>query len=195
MLIEVAEPLMVLGWIIGIAVVVIVLLIFVSFYNKIIRFENAIDNAWAQIDVQLKRRADLVPNLVETVKGYAGHEKTVLENVTRARAALMGAKSPTAAMEAEGFLEQALGKLFAVAEAYPDLKANKNFLQLQDELSHTENKVSFARQYYNDSVLRFNNAVETFPGNVFAGFMGRKEKPMLEVPPADREVPKVSFGG
>ncbi len=185
---------MVLGWIIGIGVVIVVGLIFVSFYNKIIKLENGIDNAWAQIDVQLKRRADLVPNLVDTVKGYASHEKTVLENVTKARASLMTAQSPAAAMAAEGMLEQALGKLFAVAEAYPDLKANQNFLQLQDELTHTENKVSFARQFYNDTVLRFNNAVETFPGNFFAGMMGKKERAMLEVPAADRELPRVNFG-
>jgi LemA protein len=184
-----------LTWIIGIAVVAVLVLIFISYYNRIIRLENQIDNAWAQIDVQLKRRADLVPNLVETVKGYASHEKTVLENVTKARAALMGAKTREGAMEAEGMLEQALGKLFAVAEAYPDLKANQNFLQLQDELTHTENKVSYARQSYNDRVLDFNNTIETFPGNLFAGMMGKKERAMLETPAADREVPRVSFGG
>lgn len=179
--------------IIGIAVVFLLLLWVIAIYNRIIRLENAIDNAWAQIDVQLKRRADLIPNLVNTVKGYAGHEKTVLENVTAARAALMSAKTPTEANEADGFLTQALGKLFAVAEAYPDLKANTNFLQLQDELTHTENKVGFARQYYNDSVLGFNNAIETFPNSIVAGGMGRKERKMLEIPVADREVPRVAF--
>lgn len=184
---------MVLGWVIGIGLVVVVLIWIASTYNRIIRLENAIDNAWGQIDVQLRRRADLIPNLVETVKGYAAHEKGVLEGVTQARAGLMNAKTPQEANAADNILTQALGRLFAVAEAYPDLKANTNFLQLQDELTHTENKVSFARQYYNDSVLRFNNAIETFPGMLFAGAMGKKEKPMLEIPPAAREVPKVSF--
>ncbi len=189
---------MVAGWIIAIAVVLLVVLLVglvISLYNRIIEYDNRIENAWGQIDVQLKRRADLVPNLVETVKGYAGHEKTVLENVTQARAALMGAKSRQESMAAEGFLEQALGKLFAVAEAYPDLKANTNFLQLQDELSHTENKVAYARQHYNDSVLAYNNAVTTFPGVLVAGGMGRTKKAMLEIPAADRNVPAVSFGG
>ena len=187
------ERTMVLGWVIGIGLVALVLLWVVLTYNKIIRLENAIDNAWGQIDVQLRRRADLIPNLVETVKGYAAHEKGVLEGVTQARSALMGAKTPTEANEADNMLTAALGRLFAVAEAYPDLKANTNFLQLQDELTHTENKVSFARQYYNDSVLRFNNTVEAIPGNIIAGMMGKKERPMLDIPPAAREVPKVSF--
>ncbi|HUR67601.1 MAG TPA: LemA family protein [Candidatus Thermoplasmatota archaeon] len=177
-----------------IVLVVLVLLWAIGAYNRIIRLENAIDNAWAQIDVQLKRRADLIPNLVNTVKGYAAHEKGVLEGVTQARAGLMAAKTPAEANAADNMLTQALGKLFAVAEAYPDLKANQNFLQLQDELTHTENKVGFARQYYNDSVLAFNNAIETFPGNLIAGsFMGRHERKMLEIPVTDREVPRVSF--
>lgn len=177
----------------GVALVGILLLWVVAVYNRIIRLENAIDNAWAQIDVQLKRRADLIPNLVNTVKGYAAHEKGVLEAVTNARSALMGAKTPTEANAADNMLTAALGRLFAVAEAYPDLKANTNFLQLQDELTHTENKVGFARQYYNDSVLGYNNAIEQIPGNIVAGIMARKERKMLEVPPADREVPKVAF--
>ena len=175
------------------ALLVLVIVVAVYYYNKIVQLDNRIENAWGQIDVQLKRRADLVPNLVETVKGYAAHEKTVLENVTRARAALLGAKSRQESMEAEGMLEQALGRLFAVAEAYPDLKANRNFLQLQDELTHTENKVSYARQHYNDAVLAYNNAVTTIPGNLFAGPMGKTRKAMLEIPQADREVPRVSF--
>lgn len=178
--------------IVGVVVLLLVLWV-ISAYNRIVRLENGIDNAWGQIDVQLKRRADLIPNLVATVKGYAAHEKGVLEGVTNARAALMGAKSPQQAMAAEGMLEQALGKLFAVAEAYPDLKANTNFLQLQDELAHTENKVGYARQHYNDSVLSFNNAVETVPTNLIAGMMGKKERAMLETPAADREVPRVAF--
>ena len=179
-------------WVVGI-VVVLLLLWAVFAYNRIIRYENAIDNAWSQIDVQLKRRADLIPNLVNTVKGYAAHEKTVLENVTAARSALLDARTPAAANEADNMLTQALGRLFAVAEAYPDLKANQNFLQLQDELTHTENKVGFARQHYNDIVLRFNNTVETFPTNLVAKAMDRKERAMLDIPPADREVPRVAF--
>ena len=175
--------------------IVVLLLVFwvVAIYNRIVRYENAIDNAWGQIDVQLKRRADLIPNLVNTVKGYMAHEKQVLENVTNARAAMVGARNPQDAMQAEGMLEAALGRLFAVAEAYPDLKANTNFLQLQDELTHTENKVGYARQAYNDAVLRFNDAVETFPSNLVAGAMGKKERRMLEIPAPDREVPRVAF--
>jgi LemA protein len=177
-----------------IVLAVILLLYVVGARNRIIRLDNDVDNSWAQIDVQLKRRADLIPNLVETVKGYAAHEKGVLEGVTQARSALVSAKSPEDANAANNVLTQALGRLFAVAEAYPQLKANENFLQLQDELTHTENKVSFARQHYNDVVLSFNNAVTTFPGSLFASSMGKAKKPMLEIPPADREVPKVKFG-
>jgi LemA protein len=185
------------GLLIGIlliAAVALILLYIISARNRIIRLDNTIDNSWSQIDVQLKRRADLIPNLVETVKGYAAHEKTVLEDVTKARSALMGAGTPEDANAANNMLTQALGRLFAVAEAYPQLKANENFLQLQDELTHTENKVSFARQHYNDTVLSYNNAVTTFPGTIFAGSLGKSRKPMLEIPPADREVPKVKFG-
>ena len=181
--------------IVGLVIVIVLFLLYiVSARNRIIRLDNTIDNSWSQIDVQLKRRADLIPNLVETVKGYAAHEKGVLEGVTAARAGLMNAKTPEDANAANNMLTQALGKLFAVAEAYPDLKANQNFLQLQDELTHTENKVSFARQHYNDTVLEYNNAVTTFPGTLFAGSLGKSKKPMLDIPPADRNVPKVSFG-
>ena len=183
------------NWLLIGAIVLVAILILwaIAIYNRIIRLENAIDNAWAQIDVQLKRRADLIPNLVNTVKGYASHEKAVLENVTAARARLMAAGTPGEAVAADNMLTQALGKLFAVAEAYPDLKANQNFLQLQDELTHTENKVGFARQHYNDSVLSFNNTIETFPNSLVAGPMGRKERKMLEIPAPDREVPRVAF--
>ncbi|MFA5860532.1 MAG: LemA family protein [Candidatus Thermoplasmatota archaeon] len=186
---------MAVSWV-AIAIIVILILFVlyvISARNRIIRYDNEIDNSWSQIDVQLKRRADLIPNLVETVKGYAAHEKGVLEGVTKARAALMGASTPAEANAADNMLTQALGKLFAVAEAYPDLKANTNFLQLQDELTHTENKVSFSRQHYNDIVLRYNNAVTTFPGTLFASSLGKSRKAMLEIPPADREVPNVRF--
>jgi LemA protein len=179
---------------IGVAALVVIFLLYLwSKYNQFVRAENRIDNSWAQIDVQLQRRGELIPNLMETVKGYMKHEREVLENVTRARSALMGASGPQAKMQAEGMLEQALGRLFAVAEAYPDLKANTNFLNFQDELSHTENKISFARQAYNDAVLDYNNAIETFPGNMIAGMTGRKEKGMLQVPEGSKALPKVSF--
>lgn len=181
---------------IGIAVIVIVVLFlvwFFSYYNKIIKTENRIDNAWAQIDVQLKRRADLIPNLLEAVKGYMKHEKEVLENVTKARTSLLNAGTPQENMEADNMLTGALKTLFAVSENYPDLKANTNFLNLQDELAHTENKVSYARQHFNDSVLNYNNTIETFPGFIFANMMNKKERDMLQIPVEDREVPKVSF--
>ncbi len=185
---------MVLGFIIGGAVLAILVIWVIALYNKFVRLENRIDNSWAQIEVQLQRRGELIPNLVKTVKGYASHEKETLNAVTEARASLMKAGTPNQKMAAEGMLEQALGKLFAVAEAYPDLKANQNFLQLQDELSHTENKISFARQAYNDTVLRYNNAIEVFPSSVIAGMTGHNtEKEMLEAPVESRAVPKVSF--
>ena len=181
---------------IGIIVIIIVvffLLIYWGFYNRIIRMENRIDNSWAQIDVQLKRRADLIPNLMETVKGYMKHEKETLENVTNARAALMKAKTPQENINADNMLTGALKSLFAVAENYPDLKANQNFLQLQDELTHTENKIAYSRQHFNDSVLSFNNTIETFPGLWFAKRMGRKTREMLQIPEAAKEVPEVKF--
>jgi LemA protein len=176
-----------------ILIIVILLLVFWGIYNKIIRYENTIDNAWAQIDVQLKRRADLIPNLMETVKGYMKHERQTLESVTNARAAIMSAKTPQEANNANNMLTGALKTLFAVAESYPDLKASQNFLSLQDELTHTEEKIAYSRQHFNDSVLVFNNTIETFPGVVFAKRMGKKEKQMLQIPEASREVPKVAF--
>jgi len=182
-----------IGYIIIIVIVAVIFLIFFGYYNKIIRLENRIDNAWGQIDVQLRRRADLIPNLMETVKGYMKHEREVLENVTKARSALMTAKTPKENLEADTMLTGALKTLFAVAESYPDLKANQNFLNLQDELTHTEDKISYARQHYNDSVLSFNNTIETFPGVIFARVMNKTEKEMLSIPEEAREVPKVSF--
>jgi len=182
-------------WIVIIIVLVLIgiLLWLWSFYNRIIRSENRIDNAWAQIDVQLKRRADLIPNLMETVRGYMKHERETLENVTKARSAIMSAKTPQDSINADNMLTGALKTLFAVAESYPDLKANQNFLQLQDELTHTEDKIAYSRQHYNDSVLVFNNTIEMFPGVIFAKRMGKKEKQMLQIPEASREVPKVAF--
>ena len=181
---------------IGIIVIIIValfLLIFWGYYNRIIRMENRIDNSWAQIDVQLKRRADLIPNLMETVRGYMKHEREVLENVTKARSALMTAKTPQENIDADNMLTGALKSLFAVAENYPDLKANQNFLQLQDELTHTEDKIAYSRQHFNDVTLAYNNIIETFPGLWFAKRMNRKTRDMLQIPEASREVPKVEF--
>jgi LemA protein len=182
-------------WLIIILVIVLILVVIVyfSYYNRIIRLENRIDNAWAQIDVQLKRRTDLIPNLMETVKGYMKHERETLESVTNARSALMKANTPQENINADNMLTGALKTLFAVAENYPELKANQNFLNLQDELAHTENKIAYSRQHFNDSVLAFNNTIETFPGYIFARRMGKNEKQMLQIPEADREVPKVSF--
>ncbi len=181
---------------IGIIIIIIVvffLLIFWGYYNRIIRMENRIDNSWAQIDVQLKRRADLIPNLMETVKGYMKHEREVLENVTKARSALMTAKTPQENIDADNMLTGALKSLFAVAENYPDLKANQNFLQLQDELTHTEDKIAYSRQHFNDVTLAYNNTIETFPGLWFARRMDRKTRDMLQIPEASKELPKVKF--
>jgi LemA protein len=159
-------------WIIVIAVVVVLLVLFVIVtYNGLVRTRNRIDNAFSQIAVQLKRRHDLIPNLVETVKGYAAHERGVFESVTEARANAINAQnaSPGAQAQAENQLSGALKSLFAVAEAYPDLKANQNFLNLQEELTSTEDKIAYSRQFYNDSVLGYNNRIQSFPGNVVAG--------------------------
>ena len=183
---------------IGIMIGVLVLLIigFVVFlYNKLVRYRNRVENAWHQIDVQLNRRADLIPNLVETVKGYASHERETLEGVTKARTAMMNASTVGENAQAEGMLSQALKNLFAVAEAYPDLKANQNFLALQEELSGTENKIAYARQFYNDSVMSYDIARQKFPANVIAGMFKFTEKREYFEPetPDYKEVPKVSF--
>jgi len=187
------DPLLLALLIIVILVVVVIVLLYFTYYNKIIRMENRIDNSWAQIDVQLRRRAELIPNLMETVKGYMKHEKEVLENVTKARSALMNAKTPQENINADNMLTGALKSLFAVAENYPDLKANTNFLNLQDELTNTENKIAYSRQHFNDSVLAFNNTIETFPGLWFAKRMGKKTREMLQIPEESREVPQVKF--
>ena len=184
-----------LTYILGIAGVLSVAFAFfvVAARNRIIRFINQIDNAYAQIDVQLKRRADLIPNLVEVVKGYAAHEKGVFEAVTTARAGLLSARTPQEADGANNMLTAALGRLFAVAEAYPELKANINFGQLQAELTTTENKLSYARQTYNETVLLYNNVVTTFPGSSFAKSLKVGKRPMLTTSDADRQLPKVKF--
>ena len=178
------------------AIVVVVILIFAGIYNGLVGARNQVKNAWAQIDVQLKRRHDLIPNLVETVKGYMQHERGTLEAVTSARTtAIKAADSGVAAQaKAEGELSQALGRLLAVAESYPDLKASQNFLALQEELTSTENKISFSRQFYNDSVLQYNNKTQMFPSNIVASMAGFKAGEFFEVTDTvEREAPKVSF--
>jgi LemA protein len=181
---------------IGILVVVVVLVLYaIALYNGLVQKRNRVDNAWAQIEVQLKRRHDLIPNLVETVKGYAAHERGTFEAVTEARAAAQRAQGPAEAAQAEGILSQALGRLFAVAEAYPELKANQNFLDLQDQLRGTEDKIAVSRQVYNDTVLTYNNAIQTFPAVMIANSFGFTKREFFEVEDAgDREVPRVDFG-
>jgi len=167
----------------------------VGVYNGLVRTRNDVKNAWSQIDVQLKRRHDLIPNLVETVKGYMTHERGTLEAVTRARQQAVSASGDLAErMKAENALSQTLRSLFAVAESYPDLKANQNFLALQEEVASTENKIGFARQYYNDAAMRLKNRVEMFPSNVLAGAFGFRPEPFFEVETAaERQAPQIKF--
>ena len=179
-----------------IGIVVIILIPFIATYNGLVRRRNQVKNAWAQIDVQLKRRYDLIPNLVETVKGYVKHERGTLEAVTNARnlAQQVASAGAGARAKAEGELSSALSRLLAVVENYPDLKANQNFLALQEELTSTENKISFSRQYYNDSVLKYNNQTQMFPSNIIASMTGFKASEFFEVTVAtEKEAPKVSF--
>ncbi len=179
--------------IIVIVVVVVLALAYISIRNGIIVRKNRCDNAWQTIDTQLQRRNDLIPNLVETVKGYAAHESQTLQAVTDARAAVGSARTPEAKMEASNQLSQTLGHLFAVAEAYPDLKANTNFQQLQADLTDTENKISYARMSYNDCVMDYNNAIETFPGNLVAGSQFKTRQGFEVLDAAAREAPQVKF--
>jgi len=179
-------------WIL-IGVLAFIALVFIIYFNRFAILDRRIRNSLAQIDVQLKKRADLVPNLIETVKGYAKHEKSIMARVTEARKALVGAKDIISKMKAGNVLESALGRLFAIAENYPQLKANENFLQLQQELSAIEDKIAYARQYYNDSILDYNTLCATFPGNFFASIYGKKEKEFLKIPEAQKAVPKVRF--
>ncbi len=181
---------------IGIGIAAVIVFFVVGLFNGLVRLRNQMKNAWAQIDVQLKRRHDLIPNLVETVKGYATHERETLDSVTQARIQAQGAvgKGAGAQGKAEGELGGALSRLMMVAEAYPDLKANQNFLALQEELTSTENKISFSRQYYNDSVLHLNNKIQMFPSNIVAGLFNFTQGEFFEIDaPAERQVPKVSF--
>ncbi len=179
-------------WIV-LALLVVVALVGVTFYNRITVLENRIKNAWAQIDVQLKRRNDLIPNLLETVKGYAGHERELFTKLGEARERSLRATTVPEQAEASNQVTSALRSVFAVAENYPELKANQNFLALQTELSETEDKIAYARQFYNDAVLQFNNAIQTVPGVFVAGPMGKTPQVMLETPETERAVPKVSF--
>jgi LemA protein len=180
-------------WVI-IALIVIIVLWFIALYNRFVVLRNRIEGSWAQVDVQLKKRYDLVPNLVETVKGYAKHEREVFEKVTEARSKAISAQNVSDQGEAENLLTGALKSLFAVAEAYPELKANVNFLQLQEELSAIENKIAYARQHFNDVVLAFNTQRQRFPDNIVAGMMGLVARDYFEIEEAAREAPKVSFG-
>lgn len=176
-----------------VAIVVVLGLIAVGIYNGLVRARLRVREAWSGIDVQLKRRASLIPNLVETVKGYAAHEREVLENVTRARAALQQAGTPAQAAEANNMLTQTLRSLFAVAEAYPDLKANQNFLELQRELSDTEDKIAYARQFYNTNVLSYNTKLETFPSMIFANMFNFEASEFFEAEEEARQDVRVSF--
>ncbi len=182
-------------WVI-IGIVVILLIVLASIYNGLVGLRNQVKNAWAQIDVQLKRRHDLIPNLVETVRGYMKHERETLEAVTNARSTAQKASSAGAGerSKAESELSSALARLLVVVERYPDLKANQNFLALQEELTSTENKISFSRQFYNDSVLKYNNKTQMFPSNVIANMMNFKTGEFFEITvPEEKEAPKVSF--
>jgi len=176
-----------------VAVAAVVGILWVNIHNGIVTKDNRCDNAWQTIDAQLQRRNDLIPNLVETVKGYMTHERETLEAVTNARAAVASATTPEAAMAASGQLTQALGHLFAVAEAYPELKANSNFAQLQADVTDTENKISYARMSFNDCVLEYNNAIQTFPGNIVAGARFPKRQGFVVEDSSARQAPSIQF--
>ncbi|MGC9110378.1 MAG: LemA family protein [candidate division WOR-3 bacterium] len=180
------------GIVIAVIVCLILLFVIVS-YNLLVRSRNRVQNGWHQIDVQLKRRIDLIPNLVETVKGYAAHERAVFEKIAEARAQAMNARGPQEAARADNQLTATLKTLFALAENYPDLKANQNFLRLQEELAHTENTISFARQFYNDVVMEYNNRVQMFPSNIIAALFRFQPAEFYQVPNTEQEVPKVQF--
>lgn len=186
---------MALGWIVAglIGIAGVIALIFLYYFNRLVVLGNRIDNSLSQIDVQLKRRADLIPNLIETVKGYAKHERSIMTEVSKARQALVSAKNLAGRVKADGVLENALGRLFAIAENYPDLKANTNFLELQRELSTTEDRVAYSRQFYNDNILSYNNLCRTFPGNFFAKIYGKKQKEFLKITEAEKKNMKVEF--
>lgn len=182
---------------IPLAVIGIVVLLtvgwFISVYNTLVKLRNRVQNSWAQIDVQLKRRFDLVPNLVETVKGYAAHEKDVLEKVTQARSMVQSAQSLEQRQQAENMLTDTLRSLFAVAEAYPQLQANQNFMELQRELSDLEAKIAFARQFFNDTTMNYNTEIQSFPNNILAGMFNFQAMPYFQVDEVQRQAVKVKF--
>jgi LemA protein len=180
--------------IIVLIIIAVVALALIGIYNSLVRLRNQVRNSWSQIDVQLKRRHDLIPNLVETAKGYMKHERETLENITAARSKAMGAESIGEKSKAEGALSDAMSKFFLVVENYPDLKANQNFMAVQEELTSTENKIAFSRQAYNDQVLFYNNKIQMFPSNMVAGLFGFKLSEFFEIEEAgEREVPRVDF--
>lgn len=182
------------AFLIFVIIVAVVAMYAVSIYNALVKLRNQVKNAWSQIDVQLKRRHDLIPNLIETVKGYMTHERDTLENITKARSAAVDASTINDKSKAESELSGALQRFNLVVENYPDLKANQNFLALQEELTSTENKISFARQSYNDQVLFYNNKIEMFPSNILAGMFNFSKEEFFEIEvEAEREVPKVQF--
>jgi len=179
-------------WII-IGIIVILVIVVISNYNSLVLLRNKVKDGWAQIDVQLKRRFDLIPNLLETVKGYTKHEQDTLEQVIKARNSFASSKTVEDEMNANNELTSAMNKLFALAESYPDLKANTNFIKLQDELKETEDKISYARQFYNDNVMEYKNKIEMFPSNIIANLFGFKQEPFFEANESERENIKVKF--
>ena len=181
--------------VIGVIVVLVLAIVgfVISTYNSLARLRNSVKNQWSQIDIQLKRRFDLIPNLVETVKGYAKHEKDTLENVIKARNSYQSSTTQEEALSADTELTKSISKLFALAEDYPELKANENFVGLQNDLEETENKISFARQFYSDAVMKYNNAIQMFPSNIVAGMFGFTEEKFFEAVGAERENVKVEF--
>ncbi len=180
--------------IVSVVILVLLALIVIALYNRLVRLRNRVENAWAQVDVQLRRRYDLIPNLVETVKGYASHERATFEEVTRARTAAQQAQTVEQQAEAENVLTAAIGRLFAVAEAYPELRATENFQQLQAQLEETETKIAVSRQVYNDTVLTYDTAIESVPTNMIASVFGFQPKPYFEIEePVAREAPRVTF--
>ncbi|HVM17861.1 MAG TPA: LemA family protein [Gaiellaceae bacterium] len=184
-----------MSWVVILSIggAILVALFLVATYNRLVRLRNRVANAWSQVDVQLRRRYDLIPNLVETVKGYASHERGTFEEVTAARTRAQEARTVEQQAEAENALTAAIGRLFAVAEAYPELRASENFRQLQTELADTEDKIRVARQVYNDTVLTYENARQTVPTNLVAGMFGFEPRPFFELEEAAREAPRVAF--
>jgi LemA protein len=179
-------------WVI-LGIIVVVIFWVVLSYNGLVRSRNEVDNSWAQIDVQLKRRYDLIPNLVESVKGYMKHERELLENITKARAAMLSATTVGKKAEVSNQLSQTLKSLFAVAENYPKLKANENFIQLQEELAGTENKIAYSRQHYNDSVMMYNTKIQVFPTNIMAGMFNFTKRESFSAPDEEKKNVKVQF--